>query len=293
MASQSSKTELVGDWLTDRIFRMVLAVLLMFSLDRRRNLSGWFVSTIVAPIAGFRSRIRTNLKLIYPDMPEAEVERMVRAVPDSLGRTMIEAYSGDEFISHIADSPISGPGAAALDQAFHDGRPVLLATGHIGNYDAIRAALILRGYRVGGLYRPMANPFFNSHYVAAISKFGTPLFPRNRRGLTDMVRFLKGGGMVGVVLDQHMHDGEPLLFMGKTAMTSLSVAQMARRHDALVVPVYGLRRIDGRFDLIVEAPMEKGDDIAVTQALNDNLEKQVRAHPEQWLWTHRRWRNLV
>ncbi len=293
MASHSTKASLVSDWLVDRVFRMVLAILLMLSFDRRRNWCGWFVTHVVAPFAGFRTRIRTNLKLIYPDMPNAEVERMVLAVPDNIGRSMIETYSGEDFIARVAASPVSGPGVAVLDKAHQDGRPVLLVTGHIGNHDAIRAALILRGYRVGVLYRPMSNRFFNQHYVAALSKTGKPLFARGRKGLTDMVRFLKGGGMVGVVLDQHMKDGKALTFMGKMAMTSLSVAQMARRYDALVVPVYGLRGADGNFNLIVEAPIKKGDAIAMTQALNDNLEKQVRAHPDQWLWTHRRWRNLT
>lgn len=293
MASHTSKTGLFVDWLTNRVFRMVLAILLMLSFDRRRDWCGWFVTNIVSPLAGFRSRIRINLKLIYPDMPKAEVERMVRAVPDNIGRSMIETYSGDEFIARVAASELTGPGVAALDQAHSDGRPVLLVTGHIGNHDAIRAGFILRGYRVGALYRPMSNRFFNQHYVTALSKTGTPLFPRDRKGLVDMVRFLKGGGMVGVVLDQHMKNGEPLTFMGKRAMTSLSVAQMARRYNALVIPAYGLRGADGGFNLIVEAPIEKGDDKAVTQALNDNLEKQVRAYPDQWLWTHRRWRNLT
>jgi Kdo2-lipid IVA lauroyltransferase/acyltransferase len=293
MASHSSKTGLVIDWITDRIFRMVLAFLLAVSFDRRRGYCGWFVAHIVAPFAGFRPRIRTNLKLIYPEMPTAEIERMVMAVPDNIGRSMIETYSGDAFIARVAASPLSGPGLAALDAAHRDGRPVLLVTGHIGNHDAIRAALILRGYHVGVLYRPMSNSFFNQHYVAALSKTGTPLFARGRKGLTDMVRFMKRGGMVGVVLDQHMKDGEALSFMGKTAMTSLSVAQMALRYDALVVPAYGLRCENGDFDLIVGAPIEKGDASVMTQALNDDLEHQVRAHPDQWLWTHRRWRNLT
>jgi KDO2-lipid IV(A) lauroyltransferase len=293
MASKSSKANLLADWLTDRIFRILLAVLLRLSFDRRRDYCGWFVSRIVAPLAGYRMRIRTNLNLIYPDMPTPEVERMTRAVPDSIGRTLIEIYSGKEFIARIANTPLSGPGVDALQEAHASNRPVLLVTGHIGNYDAIRAALILRGYRVGGLYRPMSNRYFNPHYVKAISKIGTPMFARGRKGLAEMIRFLKGGGMVGVVLDQHMKDGEPLQFIGKEAMTSLSVANMALRYGALVVPTYGLRRADGNFDLIVEAPIEHGDPIAMTQALNDNLEKQIRSHADQWLWTHRRWRNLT
>mgnify|MGYP006203931201 CR=1 FL=1 len=115
-------------------------------------------------------------------------------MPRSLGQTLIELYSGPEFVARVAREPLQGAGVAALEEAHRAGRPVLLVTGHIGNYDAIRGGLIARGYRVGGLYRPMDNRFFNDHYVAAISRIGTPLFPRGRKGLADMIRFLRGGG---------------------------------------------------------------------------------------------------
>lgn len=293
MTTFSAKADLAADWLIDCIFRAVLAVLLRLPFDRRRELCAWLVSRLVAPVAGYRRRIRTNLGLIFPDMPESEVKRLTRAVPANIGRTLIEIYSGDEFIARVADAPLTGPGVEPLQEAHRAGRPVLLVTGHIGNYDAVRAALVARGYRVGGLYRPMSNRRFNVHYVAAISKIGTPMFPRGRRGLSDMIRFLKGGGMVGIVLDQHMSDGVPLTFLGHRAMTSLSAGQMALRYDALVVPTYGIRRADGSFELIVEAPIENTDPEIMTQALNYSLEQQVRAHTDQWLWTHRRWRNLI
>lgn len=292
MTSSSIKAGDVADWLTDRIFRMILAVLMRLPFDKRRETFGWLVSRVVAPMIGYRTRVRNNLNLIFPDMPKSEVERLTRAVPANVARTLIEIYSGKEFVERAARAPLTGPGVAALEEAHRNKRPVLLVTGHIGNYDAIRASLISRGYRVGGLYRPMSNRFFNPHYVAAMSSVGTPVFPRGREGLSDMIRFLKGGGMVGIVLDQHVNHGEPLSFMGKPAMTSLSVGQMALRYDALVVPTYGIRRADGDFDLIVETPIENSDAKTMTQELNDSLEKQVRAHTDQWMWTHRRWRNL-
>ncbi len=285
-----SKTESLLYWLTDRLIRFAIALLLMLPFDLRRQVGGWLMTRVVAPIGGYRGRIRDNLNLIFPDLSEAEVWRLVHDVPDNLGRTLIELYSARDFIARIADEPLTGAGVDALAEAHAAGRPVLLVTGHIGNYDAIRAALILRGYRVGGLYRPMGNPFFNEHYVAAISAIGRPLFPRGRKGLTDMVRFLRGGGMLGVVLDQHMEEGELLIFMGHPARTALSSAELALRYGALVVPTYGIRRPDGGFDLIIEAPVPHGTAQEMTQRLNDSLEAQVRAHMDQWLWTHRRWK---
>jgi len=293
MSTSTTRTRIATDWLVDRAIRVALWLVLRLPFDSRRALAAFLMSRVVAPVAGWRRRIRDNLALVLPDLPEAEIRRMERAVPQSMGRTLAELYSGAEFVARVAREPLKGAGVAALQDAHRSGRPVLLVTGHLGNYDAIRGGLIARGYRVGGLYRPMDNAFFNAHYVAAISRIGTPLFPRGRKGLADMVRFLKGGGMVGVVLDQAMGDGALLSFFGQEALTALSPAEMALRYDALVIPTYGIRRPDGGFDLVIEAPVPHGDPEAMTQALNDSLEAQVRAHMDQWLWTHRRWKMPV
>lgn len=289
-ASLLTRAEIVKLWLSDRLIRFALFILLRLPYRARLAFSGWILSRIVSPIAGWPRRIRRNLDFVLPDLPPAEVRRLIRAVPQSMGRTLAEMYSGPDFLDRVRNERLTGPGVAALEEAHRAGRPVLLVTGHIGNYDAMRGALILRGYKVGGLYREMANPFFNRHYVAAISRIGTPLFPRGRKGLADMLRFLKSGGMLGLVLDQHMSEGARLTFMGREAMTALSAAEMALKYNALVVPTYGIRRPDLGFDLIVEAPIPHGPPEAMTQALNDSLERQVRAHMDQWLWTHQRWK---
>ena len=290
MSIIKTRLTLASDWLADRAIRGALWVVLRLPFDTRRALAAALMTRIVAPLAGYRRRIRENRALVRPDLAPADIRLLEREVPRAMGRTLAELYSGPEFVARVAHEPLLGPGVAALQEAHRTGRPVLLVTGHLGNYDAIRGGLIARGYRVGGLYRPMDNAFFNEHYVAAISRIGTPLFPRGRKGLADMVRFLKGGGMVGVVLDQAMRDGAVLRFFGHDAYTSLSPAGMALRYDALVIPTYGIRRPDGGFDMVVEAPIPHGDPLEMTQKLNDSLEAQVRAHMDQWLWTHRRWK---
>jgi KDO2-lipid IV(A) lauroyltransferase len=278
-------------WLQDRALRALFWGMLRLPYRWRVPLAGWVVSRIVAPLAGYSRRIRANLALILPDLPAAEVARITRAVPDNVGRTLIEIYSGLEFTAHAVSHPLTGDGMAALEAAHQAGRPVILVTGHFGNYDASRAALIARGYRVGALYNPMKNPYFNDHYVAAISQIGTPLFPRGKKGLGDMVRHLRSGGMLGLLMDQSMRHGAPLTFFEQTAMTALSAAELALKYDALVIPTYAVRQPDGlSFQIIVEAPIPHGTPEAMTQALNDSLEAIVRQNIDQWFWIHRRWK---
>jgi len=273
------------------VLRALIGLLLALPYTWRVPLCGWVMAYVIAPFAGYNKRVRENLALILPDLPESEVKRMVRAVPRNVGRTLIEIYSGAEFVARATAEPLKGEGLAALDKGHAAGRPVILVTGHFGNYDASRAALIARCYNVGALYRPMGDKNFNTHYVDAISRIGTPVFPRGRAGLADMVRFLRSGGMLGLLIDQHMGHGETLSFFGHPAMTALSAADLALKYDALVVPTYAVRRANGLdFDIIIEPPIPHGTPQAMTQALNDSLERLVRNHLDQWFWIHRRWK---
>jgi Kdo2-lipid IVA lauroyltransferase/acyltransferase len=87
---------------------------------------GWVVARAVAPLAGWPARIRANLALVWPELPAAEVARLCRAVPDSVGRTVIEILFGAPN-SSPAPPPFRrwGPGVAALDAAHAAGRPVI------------------------------------------------------------------------------------------------------------------------------------------------------------------------
>ncbi|MDQ2094434.1 lysophospholipid acyltransferase family protein [Rhodalgimonas zhirmunskyi] len=260
----------------------------------RVPVAGWIVSRIVSPLAGWPGRIRDNLSLIRPDLDRAEVARIIRACPDNFGRTLAELFSPDEFVARVQDIELEGPGLAALEQARTEGRPSILVSGHFGNYDVVRAAVIARGFEVGGIYRPMNIPQFNEIYVDTISQVGEPLFSRGRRGMAQMMRFLKGGGTLAVLIDQRLPNGEPLQFFGHRAYTALSFAELALKYNATVVPCYGIRQDDGlSFRAVLEAPVPHSTPTEMTQALNDSLEARVRQHMSQWLWFHRRWQDIA
>lgn len=252
---------------------------------------GWLVSRILAPLAGFDRRVRDNLRLARPDLPDAEVRRLCRAVPDNAGRTLIELYAGSQFVERARAAPVSGPGLAALQEARAAGRPVILMTGHFGNYDAARARLISMGYEMGALYRRMANPYFNAHYVRTISAIGTPMFEQGRRGMVEMVRHLKQGGIIAIVGDLHAQGGTPLDFFGTPAVTSTVPAELALKQDAALIPVYAVRQPNGLdFQIVMHEPIAHSDPETMTQAINDGLEDLVRTHMDQWFWIHRRWK---
>lgn len=284
----------LADRLSSGAFRLLVGLFRLMPYRRRVPAMGWTFAHVVAPLAGWRRRIRDNLALARPDLSPMQVRRLIRAVPDNAGRALIEIYSGPEFTARIgAEDRLAGPGLPALEQAAAAGRPVILACAHFGNYDAMRAALAARGWKVGALYRPMNNRAFNRHYIPAIEAIAQPLFPRGRAGLAGMLRFLRGGGMLCLGFDQYDRHGATLRFFGLPSQTVLTPAELALRYQAVLLPIAGIRQPDGlSFRVEVGEPVPHSDPATMMQALNDDLERQVRAHMDQWFWIHRRWKDL-
>ncbi len=293
MAANSERTrpQIVADFATNKVLRLMIRLALALPYATRVRWMGGLTRAVIAPVAGYRRRALDNLAMIWPDRSLAERRRIAAEACDNAGRTLIENYSTRELMARMAGAPILGPGLAALEAAEAARRPVILVSGHFGNYEAARAALVHRGFRVGGLYRPMANAFFNEHYVRTMQAFGGPVFPQGPAGTAGFVRHLKAGGQLVLLFDQHVH-GAPLFpFLGRKAATATSAAQLALRYGADLIPFYATRNADGlSFTVELEAPVPPSDPVTMTGALNDSLARRITAQPGQWFWIHRRWR---
>lgn len=279
-----------GHKLSDALIRGFLSVMRILPYETRINTAGWLATNVLAPISGNRRRIRDNLNLVMPELSDKEREAIVHDAPETMGRMLMETYSDKEFLERTAKARITGPGNAVLEQAHKEGKGALLVTGHFGNYLAVRGSFLSRGMPIGVLYKRMSNPYFNDHYVAAMADFGEPMFERGRRGMSNMIKHLRGGGFVGIVHDQRINDAPLYDFMGKPARTAESAAELALKYKVDLVPCYGVRQPDGSYEIVTEAPIAHTTAEEMTQALNSSLEAQIRAHPGQWMWTHNRWR---
>jgi Kdo2-lipid IVA lauroyltransferase/acyltransferase len=286
----STSRRLWLDWTVDRSLRGLIWMAQRLPYARRVALMGRLLR-MLGGVTGYRARADAQLAWIFPEMSKAERRRITGAVLDNFGRTAIENYSGADQLARARRWEPHGPGLAACEAARMAGRPILFVSGHFGNHQAIRAAMNLRGYAIGGLWRPFNNRYSNAHYIASIEAVGGRAFARDRRGLAEFVKNLREGGHGAILLDQHVSTGAMLDFLGQAAPTSLSAAEMALKYDALLVPIYGERLQDGiDFDIRIEAPIPPSDPVTMTQAINDSLSARVRARPEQWLWIHRRWK---
>lgn len=285
-------TQRASEYLVNLSLRALISLAGLLPYRWRIPALGWLTSRIVAPIAGYSARVRENLALVRPDLPEKEIRRLVRAVPDNAGRNMMEMYSAEKFSARARHSPVSGPGLPDIERARAEGRPVIFVTGHFGSFNAARVAMVEQGFEMGVFYRPLKNRYFNIHYTEAMGSLSQPMFEQGRRGMVQMAKHLRAGGVLAILNDLNAHGGVPLDFFGQPALTSLVTAELALKFDAPLVPVWGIRRANGLdFDIHVEAPIPAGDPIEMTREFNARLEKQVKAHMDQWFWIHRRWKD--
>ena len=246
---------------------------------------------VIGPLAGYRDRALENLALVWPDRPLAEREAIAAASLDNAGRTLIENYSTRAFTRRAAGLEPTGPGYPALLAAREAKRPVILVSGHFGNYEAARAALVARGFQIGGLYRNLSNRYFNAHYVRTMEAFGGPVFPQGRAGTAGFVRHLKAGGQLVLLFDQDVSSAPPLDFLGQPARTALSAAELALRLKADLIPFFAIRQPDGLgFRVELDAPVPHSDPETMMGAVTEALEARIMAEPGQWFWIHRRWK---
>jgi KDO2-lipid IV(A) lauroyltransferase len=224
----------------------------------------------------------------------------------SLARANFAHYG--QVLAEVTRLPLLSNGALAerveftrrdrFEAARRRGHGVIVITGHYGNWDLLAAAQAELGLGVHVVTRHL-------HSAAADREWQRLRRARGIRFLDDygsireIVRLLRAGGAVALVLDQHVggRRGVPVRFFGRTAWTARAAATLALRTGCAVLPVFNYRDADGvhRMSFGEEIPLAEGRDDdatirATTQRYNDVLENFIRAHPEQWLWAHRRWK---
>ncbi|WP_159458494.1 lysophospholipid acyltransferase family protein [Roseisalinus antarcticus] len=273
-------------------FRALLAGLSVLPFSPRVRAFGWLTVHVIAPLAGYRRRVRRNLSMVWPDMGGAERQALTSRTLDNFGRTVMENFCHADLGRHLQGTALEGDGLATLEKARRDKRPVLFVSAHFGNHEVPRHLLAAQGDRIGGIYRPFTNPHFDDHYRRTLASVGGTVFVQGREGTVGFARYLQGGGWGILFYDLHQPRGDVLDFMGLPARTATSAAKLALKYDAALVPWFGIRQPDGlRFRAIIEAPIPPDDPVTMTRVLHARLEARIADHPEQWMWVHRRWKS--
>lgn len=253
----------------------------------RVSLGGAIIGFAVRHVPSLRRRIEGNVALVLPDM--AGDKGFVKRISRHIGRGFMVLFYSKDYHAKLSGVEMAPDAIAEIKAAQAAGKPVIVVSGHFGEWEAIRVMLSRAGMPSASIYREAANPIFERHFAKAMAVGGAGLFQTGLNGTRKMLKHLKAGGIITVLLDQRVNEGEVLDFMGAPALSSTIMATLAVKTGALMVPVYAPLNEQNKVEMVIEKALEHGEPLAMTQAINDSLSAQVRAHPEQWYWLHRRW----
>ena len=240
-----------------------------------------------------RRRALEHLAFAFPDLPEEDRGRIARASFLAAGMNLAELLHllkrrRKEILRHLE---IEGWDNVAAAKA--SGRPILILTGHCGNWELIGTALHEGGVPPAAVARPLDDPGLQELLVDLRDHLGTTTIARGTRGAArQLLEVLRRGGALAMLIDQDTKvDGVWVPFFGRPAFTPVGAAEIALRQKANVIPSFIERRPDGnhliRFLPALDLPPDPREATALMTA---QIEEQVRRRPEQWVWWHKRWR---
>ena len=247
-----------------------------------------------------RRLVQEQLQMAFPQWPAPTIRRVARECYANLGKSAAEfAQLGHAGRQTILDW-VTVEGFEHVDRVRQQGRGVLFLTAHLGNWEMMAIVYTLLGYPLLPVARPLDNPWLNRLVDRIRSRHGgTVVSKKAGSAPREIIQALRRGDCVGILLDQNMapYDGVFVNFFGRPACTAKGLALVARRTGAPVVPAFIIRRDDDRHRIVFEPPVElvrtrdlEEDVLVNTARCTAVIERMVRAHPEQWLWMHRRWK---
>ena len=271
-------------------FYLLLNLLKFFSFEKRVIVGGILLKWILPIVPKYRKRIIKNLRFVYPEKTHSQINEFISINSEMIGRSFIELMFNADFQKRWDKIIYRKKELQPIIEAKKGARPIIVVSGHIGSWEAVRAVLKNNKLNSGALYQKNHNRFYEDLHLKAIKEGGEPIFQVSPSGTKNMISFIKNGGLIALMIDQAVKDGKYLNFLGKPAKTSISIANIALKYDAIIIPAYGIRRGDNKIVVSFEQPIKLTNSLAITVAMNSSLEARVLENPEQWYWPHRRWK---
>lgn len=272
--------------------RAVGLVLRRLPVEAASALTGTALAAIM-PRTRRHARALEHLALALPDRTEAERAAIARAMWRHLGRVAGEAFVIDRLLADPlrVEMPDDFPAHAALAR-----NGAISATLHLGNWEIAGIVPARAGLTLAGVYQRLHNPLTERY----LREMRAPVFPAGLYGkgpelARTLIRLARRGAALGIVADLREKRGIGVMFFGRPAYATPLPAMLARMSGRPLIAGAVVRTEGARFRALVEhVPVavtgdRDGDIGAATQALHAVFERWIRAHPEQWLWTHRKW----
>jgi KDO2-lipid IV(A) lauroyltransferase len=246
-----------------------------------------------------RARIMDHLELAFPELDESRRLMIARGCARHFGLMLAEVA----WLWHARTSEVETvcriDGLEHLQAALDEKRGAMLATAHCGNWELLAARLPIAGVPLMSAVRELDDPRLDRLVTAIRTRFGIQIVPRGPAAGRQLARALGRNGVGGLLIDQDIRDvpGVFVPFFGRPAWTPSGAALLSIRMRCPMVPGFIHRRSDGTHLAEIHPPLPQPSAGTIEDRVEEltatataAIEGQVRAHPEQWVWMHRRWR---
>ena len=255
---------------------------------------GEFIGKKVGPKFKSKKIIEKNINLILPDIKSEKVDEIIHKMWGNYGRILSEYVFMKDFRNGNLKDYINIKGLEYLNEIKNKNIPVVFVSGHFNNFELMAMQIEKNGIELGAIYRPLNNFFLNSTMENIRKNFiCNKQIKKGLSGIREILNLFKKNTSIALMIDQRVTEGIKLNFFKQKAFTTTIPAQLVKKFSCPIIAIY-IERVNGnKFEMVVNKPIYFSKDESleyITQQLNYLLEKMILKKPEQWIWSHNRWK---
>ena len=244
----------------------------------------------------FRSKriIHSNIKRAIPNINEYEIKKIEVSMWNNYGRIFAEYMFLKNYRFGKLSSKVNINGKDILDEIISSNKQVVFISGHLSNFELMAMNLEKNGINLCAIYRPLNNVFLNKIIERIREKYICQnQIKKGIGGLKKLISFKNKNFSTALMIDQRVSEGILSNFFNEKASTTTIPAQLIKKFNIPVVPIYIERVSEINFTITIKKPISfKQNDTTqhITDELNRVLEEMIIKKPEQWIWSHNRWK---
>ena len=273
------------------IFLLVIFKILGFKLA---SSLGGLIGRLVGPLFRSKKKILSNISKALPEIEEKNTELIVKKMWENYGRILSEYMFIKNFRNSKYKKFLTIEGQEILNELKDSKEPVVFISGHFNNFELMAMQIEKSGINLAAIYRPLNNIFLNKIMEKIRTKYiCRKQIKKGGSGTRELLESFKNNYSIAIMIDQRVSESIKVDFFNQKASTTIIPAQLFKKFGSKIVPIY-IERINGvYFKMTVSRPMilKKESTIEeITLKLNKWLEKMILINPDQWIWSHDRWK---
>ena len=265
----------------------------ILGLNLASNFSSWFLK-IFGPFFRSKKIINDNILKAFPTIDSESLKKISMNMWGNYGRILSEYVFLKNFRESKFEDRLEIVGQNILDEIKKEGKPVIFISGHFNNFELMAMHIEKSGVDLAVIYRPLNNKFLNSIMEKIRKKYICKnQIKKGMRGTKQLLSFFKNNHSIALMIDQRVSQGIKSNFFKQEAYTTTIPAQFVKKFNCKIVPIYVERINKINFKLTISKPLKYSDESTIediTLDLNHVIEKMILKNPDQWIWTHNRWK---